>query len=521
MEAEQWEKSNLRVFNDQLFYTTYFGYSAYNTALVMTYNFTQASVSYPLEPFDVLLDERDNVWIADARSGLIRNFDGFRTQRLSPESVSFGESFSAGFGNGDFASVSGGKTSNWNNIFLTRGINVLSDDEWVFVDPTVTDSAFDLLSVAAIPGKKDEWMAGSWGRGLYHFTTGGELRAKYDYANSPLEENPNITGWTGIGDLAYDADGRLWITNANSNFPLHVLNPSGNWISYPMPGVLNSNNAVGNLMIDSRGYKWVQKYRDGLVVYNDNNTPGNLDDDLFRELSTGAGQGNLTSENVLSFAEDERGTVWVGTDDGVATFFNARNIFEGGNFDAQHILIESDGFVDKLLTGESVTAIAVDGGNRKWFGTSRNGVFLLSDDATEEVLHFTEDNSPLLSNNILDITLNSNTGEVFFSTSAGLISYKSDASASRADYSNVYAYPNPVRPNFEGVITIQNLIDRSDVYITDVAGNIVFRTVSEGGTAVWNGRNFEGMKVASGVYLVMLNTPTGEQRAVTKILIVN
>lgn len=520
-EAEQWEKSNIRVFEDQLFYTTYFGYSAYDTALNMTYNFTQSSVSYPLEPYDLLLDERNNVWIADAQSGLIRNFDGFRTQRLSPESVSFSESFAGGFGNGDFASVAGGKTTNWNNIFTTRGINILEDDEWVLIPTTAVDSAFDVLTVTSIPGQKGEWMVGSWGRGLYHVTTEGVQLAKYDYTNSPLGENPGIGGWTGVGDLKYDSDGRLWITNANSDLPLHALNPSGNWISYPMPGALSSSAAVGDLMIDSRGYKWLQRYRDGLVIYNDNNTPGNLNDDTFREISTGTGQGNLTSDNVLSFAEDNRGTVWVGTDNGVATFFNIRNVFEGGNFDAQHILIESDGFVEKLLTGESVTAIAVDGGNRKWFGTSRNGVFLLSDDATEEIYHFTEDNSPLLSNNIQDITINPNTGEVFFSTSVGLISFKSDASSSKNSFDNVYAYPNPVRPDFEGVITIQNLIDQSDVYITDVAGNIVYRTVSEGGTAVWDGRSFEGNKVASGVYLVMLNTSSGEQKAVTKILIVN
>jgi ligand-binding sensor domain-containing protein len=521
IEADQWEKSNIRVFDDQLFYTTYFGYSAYDTDLNMTYNFTQTSVSYPFEPFDVLHDERDNVWIADSRSGLIRNFDGFRHQRLSPESVSFGEAFSSAFGNGDFASVAGGKTTNWNNIFATKGVNILTDDRWAFVPASTLDSAFDILAITAIPGKKGEWMAGSWGRGLYHFTSEGVQIAQYDYTNSPLEENPGISGWTGIGDLEYDSEGRLWVTNPNSDNPLHMLTPSGNWTSYTMPGALSSSLAVGDLMIDSRGYKWLQRYRDGLVVYNDNNTPGNTNDDAFREISTGAGLGNLTSENVLSFAEDDRGTVWVGTDNGVATFFNARNIFEGGNFDAQHILIESDGFVEKLLTGESVTAIAVDGGNRKWFGTSRNGVFLLSDDATEEIYHFTEDNSPLLSNNIQDITINPNTGEVFFSTSVGLISFKSDASASRNSYDNVYVYPNPVRPEFEGVITIQNLIDQSDVYITDVAGNIVYRTVSEGGTAVWDGKNFEGADVASGVYLVMLNTPTGEQKAVTKILIVN
>ena len=520
-EAEQWEKSNIRVFENQLFYTTYFGFSAYDTNSNMTYNFTQSSASYPIEPFDLLLDERDNIWIADAQAGLIRNFQGFRTERLSPESVSFGESFASGFGNGDIASVAGGKTTNWNNIFVTRGVNVLSDDDWVFVPATVLDSAFDVLTVEAVPGKKGEWMAGSWGRGLYHFSTDGQQLAKYDYTNSPLEENPGISGWTGVGDLVYDSEGRLWITNPNSDNPLHMLSPSGNWTSYSLPGAFSSSIAVGDIMIDSRGYKWLQRYRDGLVVFNDNSTPGNTNDDVFREISSGVGQGNLTSENVLSFAEDDRGTVWVGTDNGVATFFNARNIFEGGSFDAQHILIESGGFVEKLLSGESVTAIAVDGGNRKWFGTSRNGVFLLSDDATEEIYHFTEDNSPLLSNNIQDITINPNTGEVFFSTSVGLISFKSDASVSRNDYSNVYAYPNPVRPEYEGVITIQNLIDQSDVYITDVAGNIVFRTVSEGGTAVWDGKNFEGVQVASGVYLVMLNTPMGEQKAVTKILIVN
>ena len=184
-------------------------------------------------------------------------------------------------------------------------------------------------------------------------------------------------------------------------------------------------------------------------------------------------------------------------------------------------MIEQDGNVQILLETESVTTIEIDGANRKWIGTQNSGAFLISEDGTTQVLHFNEDNSPLPSNEIKDIEINGELGEVFFGTSKGVFSYRGSATAGGDFYSEVYAYPNPVRPEFDGTIVIKGLLRDSDVKITDASGNLVFETTSFGGQALWNGRTFDNQKVSSGVYLVFASSEDGSLAVVTKIAIIN
>ena len=138
-----------------------------------------------------------------------------------------------------------------------------------------------------------------------------------------------------------------------------------------------------------------------------------------------------------------------------------------------------------------------------------------------EVKHFTTDNSPLFSNRVHDIAINDKTGEVFFATEYGMVSYRGDAVSSGADFGNVYAFPNPVRPEYQGEITITGLIKDADIKITDVAGNLVYETRTLGGQAVWNGRNRQGRRVATGVYLVFCTNDDGSKTNVTKILLIH
>jgi len=184
-------------------------------------------------------------------------------------------------------------------------------------------------------------------------------------------------------------------------------------------------------------------------------------------------------------------------------------------------LVEVDGYLARLLENEQVTAVKVDPGNRKWFGTASSGVFLMSPDGTEQILHFDVDNSPLLSNTILDIEIIEETGEVFFATSSGLVSYKADATHGGEEFGHVYAYPNPVEPGYEGMIAIKGLVNEASVKITDISGNVVFETTSEGGQAVWDGNSLGGYRVSTGVYLVFISNDDGSKTMVTKILFVN
>ena len=222
-------------------------------------------------------------------------------------------------------------------------------------------------------------------------------------------------------------------------------------------------------------------------------------------------------------ATDQDGEVWIGTDKGICVFSSPELIFTpGADFDAHQILVprnDGSGLADYLLETEQVTAIAVDGANNKWVGTERAGVFQFSPDGLQELNHFTAENSPLLSNSIIGITIN-NDGEVFIGTNNGIISYKGEATPPNPTNNNVYAYPNPVRPNYNGPIAIKGLVNNADVKITDSYGNAVYATKSEGGQAIWQGYTQDGQKVAAGVYLVFVTNSDGSQKIVTKILVI-
>jgi hypothetical protein len=260
-----------------------------------------------------------------------------------------------------------------------------------------------------------------------------------------------------------------------------------------------------------------------IIVFNNGNTVDDPTDDQVKVLSAATGNGAIPGSKVYSFATDLDGEVWVGSDKGVCVFYSPDLIFEPGtNFDAQQILVprnDGSGLADILLETEVVTAIAVDGANRKWIGTNRAGVFYLSADGIEQLAHFTASNSPLLSNNILDIAIDSD-GEVFIGTENGIISYKSSSIPPQPTGSPVYAYPNPVRENYTGVIAIKGVPINSTVKITDTYGNLAYQTKSEGAQAIWDGYNFDGKRAATGVYLVFVSNDDGSEKLVTKILVI-
>ena len=511
--AAQWEKSSVRVFDGLLFVVNYFGYTAYRPDETTALNFTSSSASFPIRPRDVYYNSStQDVWIADGVAGLVRNYDIFKHRSYYPNSPANYEVYNLSCSGGNTAFVAGGITSSWGNAFLRRGVNFLIDDLWQNTPVASLDSVNDLVAIEHFRNS-NRLAAGSWGGGLF-ILNADTVWNHFDATNSPLTEVPGSPGQVRVGGVAVGDEDDVWVTNAYSTTPLLHLSAQNEWSTFALPGSFSGSAPPGKILRDTRGYLWIQRYRSGVVVYDPSTG-------AYRTLSTNPGQGNLTSNIVTSMAEDLSGVIWVGTSDGVSTFYNARSLFEGGStYDAQHILIDVNGTVDKLLKGETVTAIAVDGGNRKWFGTAKNGVFLVSEDGTSVVFHFTESNAPLLSNAIYDIEIDQKTGEVFIATEDGLISFKSTATAGERDYDDVYVYPNPVKPNYEGYITVQNTVENSSVYISDLSGNVVFRGVSEGGAAVWDGLNFDGIPAPSGVYLVYMNTPDGTQKQVAKFVIV-
>jgi len=255
----------------------------------------------------------------------------------------------------------------------------------------------------------------------------------------------------------------------------------------------------------------------GLLVFNPNGTLGNYSDDSYKLLIDGEGNGNLPSTDVLSIEEDLDGEIWVGTAQGLVIIYSPESIFSEEGYDAEFIYIEQDGNTQKLLETEAINAIEIDGSNRKWIATRNSGAFLFSDDGLRQVYHFTQKNSPLLSNSVYDIAINHSNGEVFFGSEKGIMGFFSTATNFDNEMKEVKVFPNPVRPEYEGNITIDGLAYDTNVKITDIQGNIMYETTSEGGRAIWNGRRFDGERPATGVYLIYVTTKDGSADDVRKI----
>jgi ligand-binding sensor domain-containing protein len=471
-------------------------------------------------PKCAVMDADENYWIADNVFGLVR-YKEFTSDKIIPNGPGSNDVFFMAISGSDLYVAPGGVSSSWNNVWNTSGVYSFIGDTWYTLKDHSSEfnTMYDILAVAIDPSDNNHVFAGSYAMGLIEIRNGLVTKV-YNDTNSFLEK-PYTFDWVGISGLTFDKDNNLWVVNSGCNSLLKVLKPDGTWLSYNMSPYLNQARA-SSIIIDQNGQKWVRLTTSpGMLVFSDNGTLTNYSDDVKRVLTTSVGNGNLPSNNVISMAEDLDGKIWVGTDKGVAVFYNPQNVTQGGNFDAQVITILQDSVAQHLLEFESVTAIAVDGSNKKWFGTEKAGVFLMSDDGQKEILHFTAENSPLLSNTITSIVIDDKTGEVFFGTANGIVSYKSNATKGGEVINNVYAYPNPVREGFTGSIGIKGLVKNSTVKITDVSGILVWEAKSEGGQAVWNGKNFSGEKVRTGVYFVFCSSEDATDKLVTKIMVIN
>jgi len=318
-----------------------------------------------------------------------------------------------------------------------------------------------------------------------------------------------------INGTAFDKSGNLWITNSLINNGLKVLKSNGQWQSYSMKSILNNseNTSYGNIVIDKNNTKWISTNIDGVIGFNENSNS-------FKKINFGPDQGNLPTQNVRVIAVDAKNQLWIGTTKGLRILRNVNDFQTESKLTTENIVIIEDDQAQELLYEQFITAIKVDGANEKWIGTVDAGVFLVSPDGHQTKYHFTTDNSPLPSNIINDISINSSTGEVFIATSKGLISFKGLATSASENLNNVYVYPNPVRPEYTGTVKINGLLNKANVKITDVAGNLVFEATTEGGTLEWDTTAFGKYKVASGVYMIFISAQDGGETKVKKVMII-
>ena len=449
-----------------------------------------------IEPLCASLDAQNVLWIADQNFGLIKM--GTQNERIVPESPSDNEIFSLAMNGQDLWIASGGRKSDWNNLFNLPQFQLNREGKWsVFnskVFPTPNDFR-DVVCVTADPKDPDHFFAGSWGGGVLEFET-GKFKKRYDNTNSTLQTQlPNAPNdpYVRIGGMAFDSKGNLWVTNSGVANVLSSFQTDGTWKSYELNGIAN-NPYISKVVVTPKDDKWIMVSRGyGLYALNSTNNVSKAQKvvALFKNQE---GEYKTEMGELYSMALDQNGELWLGTSGGVAVYSNPEKIWKDEFMYATRPgLNQHDTLFHPLLEKETITAIAVDGANRKWFGTKSSGVFLISADGETELEHFTSENSPLLNDQITDIAINQTTGEVFIGTISGLISYMGEATAGNDEFSDVYVYPNPVRETYDGPIVIKGLVDETDVKITDISGDLVYKTTSLGGQAIWDGKTSMGI----------------------------
>ena len=399
---------------------------------------------------------------------------------------------------------------------------------------------YDVMNVAQDPNDDTHYFLTTYGTGLL------EMRDT-NLVNLYLPNNSNLSSaapsapdtYTRTDGAMYDDKNNLWVFNAGGGEGnVHIITPQGIWHTFDLyaNGTRVELHTPGEMIVDNRNpeWKWIPllRYNTGLVLLQDQGTPTASQDDqvTYRTSWLDQNSNSIIPSSIHAVVQDKDDNLWVGTSSGIFTIPYYVDFAES-NQCKRVIIPRNDGtqLGDYLLDNEQINAIAIDGANRLWVGTASSGVFLLSpigdivsDEYTmETVAHFTTENSIIPTDEILSIAIQESTGEVFIGTSGGLVSYMSDALEAEETFDNLYAYPNPVYPTYEGYITIKGLMSDSEVRILDAGGNLVAIIQGTGGSAVWDGTNVHGDRVASGIYTAVCNTKLGNGHGVAKILILN
>lgn len=473
---------------------------------------------------DLIFDLNNYYWVADKYLGLIRcNANNISSQPVSyerfiPNSPNTFMINDIKIKNNKLVCAPvylGDKTG---NSYFQVGLYVMQDEQWKEIKKVSGGPYFDISSVVIDPNNESHYFAGSYGNGVFEFKDDSVV-AIYNSGNSPLPMADGSSGTdTRVTDVATDEDGNLWVATSYTSKYFTARDVNGTWHSLSFP----ASYEVEQILVDKSNQIWTNTINPsvGLVVYkNDGNFSAPSTANSYT-LATGDGDGQISASLILCMAEDKEGDIWVGTNKGVFVIYDPENII-GNGASAQRIYVEEEGVTKILFETEDITCITIDGANNKWVGTKKSGVFCVSPDGQKELFHFTSSNSPLFSDNIIEIAINPDNGEVFMSTDKGMLSFQNTVIEGFEEFTDVYAYPNPVKPEYTGPVMIKGLISGSTMKIMDVSGNFVYEAVVEGGQAVWYGKGFNGKRVASGVYLVMSATNDGSQKAVCKILVVN
>ena len=417
--------------------------------------------------------------------------------------------------------VHGDYTQQFNPYPLDElGISTFTaDNSWQILPYQDLLGAKSLSDIAINPSRSNEVFVTSYFSGMLKFQ--GEDVELLNNTNTGTNglESLVVTGNPSYVDIrinspAFDKEGNLWVTNGFVDRGIKVLRTNGQWQSYDLTGI-TANLATGrynSMAIDKNSTKWIAAYNDGVVAFNENY--GN------KFIVINQENANIPTSVVNCLAIDNRNQLWIGTMAGLRVLSSVDRFITETELDVFPIIIQEGDLAQELFYQQPILDIAVDGANRKWVSIADGGVFLVSSNGQQTVYRFDKSNSPLPSNNILDIEIDGVSGEVFFVTDKGMVSFLGTSTKPSDSLGDVYVYPNPVRPNFVGTVKISGLTDKANIKITDIEGNLVYETTSSGGTIEWDTTAFGKYKVASGVYMIFVASEDGLDSTVKKVMIV-
>jgi len=453
-------------------------------------------------------------WVADELHGLYQNYYSFLDDKpITVNGIRKNYIANIDVYNGTVAIAPSYPEPSGATIFLREGLNVLKNGTWSYIPAldSANNEILDFTSVHLDRKDRSVMWAASWYTGIFKYKN-GVLEKTYHVNNSPLTDLFN--GMTHCISLTSDAEGNVWFAQSDSKDLIGVIKRDGSMLKYRF----DAGKFTRKIFIDKNKQLWaLHEAGAGITVMKFNN----FNIVSTRTLLATEGAGNLGSNAVYSIAEDQDGRIWVGTEAGIRVFYSPSNITTASIFDAQPIKIVQDGNVELLLEKETVTSIVIDGANNKWVGTRTGGIYCFTPDGITQLYHFTAINSPLYSDNIIDLNYDAITGDVFIATEMGLQSFRSTVLNGSSDLSGVVAFPNPVRPGYAGTVLIKGLMDNSIVKIADPSGNVAWEAKSDGGQVEWPITNFSGSRVTSGVYIIFATNEDGSEKVVSKILVMN
>lgn len=472
-----------------------------------------------------LRSREGDFFLADFANGLLKTTNGQQAEQFITNAPAQAQAFSvlADARTNTVDIFSGGYTDRYLQREFRRGFFEYKNGQWTNI------TSGTLPSVTQYPNPKDlargtrtpdgTLYVASYGNGLLEWKGPGEFRLFNPTSGlpNPLRSAIANPDFTRVTDVTTDATGRVWIVNRHQvagQSGLFVFEPAATaWTVIPY---FEGSENLDRIALDDAGVAWVSRARAGGsslgVIAHD---PAAGSTRYFGETD------GLPSAEIYDLVKDRQGYIWAATLKGPAVFTDL-----GGTFNSTEplgfttpIVRRGAGSGFAALFNEAVRAIAVDGGNRKWFATDR-GLWLFNPDADEALEHFTTENSPLPSDRIVDVEVNDKTGEVFVVTDAGVVSYRGGATVTEGKPSCASVFPNPVRTDFTGQVGIAGLANNAVVKITDVTGKLVYQTRANGGTVTWNLADYNGRRVQSGVYLVLSSDADGKNGCISKVAVV-